>query len=92
MSKISDVIDFRRDLYFDGAVQISWYESDPERRDQAASNFVFHGPAYHGVAETDIDKADDFSLIDTASFTKEILDFLDPKSDKNFPLALSIAG
>ena len=35
MKKLSDIVDFRRDLFFDGAVQISWFETDPVRRDKA---------------------------------------------------------
>lgn len=90
--KLSDVIEFRKDLFFEGAVQISWFESDPKRRNLAASHFVFHGPDYHGVSDADIEKDEAFSLIDTASFTKEIITYLDPNSDNYIPLSLAIAG
>ncbi len=92
MPKLADIVDFRRDLFFDGAVQISWFETDPEKRDLCASHFVFHGPTYHGVAESDIDKVEDFPLTDTASFASEIISRLDPNSDNNYPVALAIAG
>jgi len=92
MPKISDIISFKRDLFFGGAVQISWFETDPERRDQAASNFVFHGPEYHGVSEEDIESPTAFSLVDTVRFTGEILNALDPETENKNPFALSIAG
>lgn len=47
------LIHVERDLFFDGAVQIGWFETDSERRDHAAANFVFHGPQYHGLAVDD---------------------------------------
>lgn len=37
MKKLSEIVDLRRDLFFDGAVQISWFETDPQRPDQAAA-------------------------------------------------------
>ncbi|MCP4405638.1 MAG: hypothetical protein GY801_51085 [bacterium] len=46
MKKIADIVDFRRDLFFDGAVQIGWFETDSARRDLAASHFVFHDPQH----------------------------------------------
>ena len=54
MTTVAEVIEFRRDLFFDGAVQIGWFENDLVRRDKAAANFVFHGPEYHGVVADDI--------------------------------------
>ncbi|RLC20991.1 MAG: hypothetical protein DRI57_03445 [Deltaproteobacteria bacterium] len=92
MPKISDIISFKRDLFFGGAVQISWFETDPERRDQAASNFVFHGPEYHGVSEEDIESPTAFPLVDTVRFTGEILNALNPETENKNPFALSIAG
>lgn len=68
MKKLSDIIDFRRDLFFDGAVQIGWFETDPERRDKAAANFVVHGPQYHGVSEDDLRDAGGFPLIEPIRF------------------------
>lgn len=45
---LSDIIRFRRDLLFQGAVQVGWLETDPELAKKAAEHFVFHGPQYHG--------------------------------------------
>lgn len=53
MKKIADIVDFRRDVFFDGAAHIGWFESDADRRDLAASHFVSHGPQYHGVSDDD---------------------------------------
>lgn len=85
MKKLSDIVDFRRDLFFDGAVQISWFETDPVRRDKAAANFVFHGPQYHGVSEKDLPDAGGFPLTDMVRFTYELLNALDVQTDATFP-------
>ncbi len=92
MKKIAEIVGFRRDLFFDGAVQIGWFETDSERRDQAASNFVFHGPQYHGVAQEDLRDAGGFPLIDTVRFTEHLLNALDPQQGTSFPFALAISG
>lgn len=92
MPKLSDIISFRRDLFFDGAVQIKWFETDPERRDKAAANFVFHGADYHGVSKEDSEHSDSFSLTDTVSFVNEIIHSLNPETENKIPFALSIAG
>ena len=92
MKKVADIVDFRRDLFFDGAVQIGWFETDAQRRDLAASHFVFHGPQYHGVSEQDLRGAGGFQLTDTAQFTHNLLNALDPQHDSSLPFALAIAG
>ncbi|MFP4310010.1 MAG: hypothetical protein ACLFQQ_22590, partial [Desulfococcaceae bacterium] len=92
MTTLKDVVGFRRDLYFGGAVQIDWFETDEQKRDRAASNFVFHGPEYFGVTEEDKEGAKAYSLIDTVSLTSELLDSLEPGATDAFPIALAIAG
>ncbi|MCP4404518.1 MAG: hypothetical protein GY801_45355 [bacterium] len=92
MKKIADLVDFRRDLFFDGAVQIGWFETDSARRDLAASHFVFHGPQYHGVSEQDLRDTGGFQLTDTAQFTHKLLDALDPQHDSSLPFALAITS
>lgn len=92
MKKIADLVGFKRDLFFDGAVQIGWFETDSERRDQAAANFVFHGPQYHGVAPEDLRDTGGFPLIDTVRFTEHLLNALDPQHGTSFPFALAISG
>lgn len=46
--KIGDIISFRKDLYFEGAVQADWFYS-PAKSTKVAENFVFHGKDYFGV-------------------------------------------
>ncbi len=92
MTVVSEVVEFRHDLFFDGAVQIGWFENDIARRDKAASNFVFHGPEYHGVAANDISEAQGYRLTDTVSFTGSIVDTFDVETNQEHPISLAIAG
>lgn len=48
--KFGELLEFRKDLYFEGAVQIDWFY-DPLRAAKVAENFVFHGKDYFGVEE-----------------------------------------
>jgi hypothetical protein len=90
--KLSEYVSFRNDLFFGGAVQISWFETDAKKRDLAATNFVFHGPEYHGVTLEDIGSITDYSLIDTVRFTRDVFKALDSGSSWEPPIALAIAG
>ena len=90
--KISDLVFFRRDLLFQGAVQIGWFETDHSQSENAAKHFVFHGPDYHGVSEMNIDDAEDQRLIDTASFTLDILEHIKEGGLKDEPFEIAIAG
>jgi len=92
MTTVSEVVEFRRDLFFDGAVQISWFENDLARRDKAASNFVFHGPEYHGVTANDISESREYNLTDTVSFAGSIVDTFDVETNQEHPISLAIAG
>ena len=47
--RLADTVRFRKDLLFDGAVQLGWFEEDRELASKAAEHYVFHGPTYHGV-------------------------------------------
>ena len=40
--KFGELLEFRKDLYFEGAVQIDWFY-DQSRAAKVAENFVFHG-------------------------------------------------
>ena len=91
MTTIAEVVEFRRDLFFDGAVQIGWFENDFARRDKAASNFVFHGPEYHGVASDDITESRGYSYTDTVSFTGSIVEALTGRTNQEYPISLAIA-
>lgn len=46
--KLQDVVRFRKDLLFDGAVQVGWFDDNPSLASRAAEHFVFHGPSYRG--------------------------------------------
>ncbi len=93
--RIGELIQFESELFFEGAVQLRWLDAQPERAKQAASNFVFHGPRYHGVDSTNLDvSVRDYPLIDTASFVKNLISLLsnsDSLDEKN-SLWLAVAG
>ncbi|ULM96192.1 hypothetical protein L8956_20635 [Peribacillus frigoritolerans] len=65
--KIKDILRFKKELYFNGAVQVDWYYRK-EKQVDIAESFVFHGPEYFGVSEEDITYKS-HKLVDTASFT-----------------------
>lgn len=48
--RYGELLEFRKDLYFEGAVQIDWFY-DQNRAAKVAENFVFHGKDYFGVEE-----------------------------------------
>ena len=62
--RLGDIIAFRKDLYFEGAVQADWFY-DREKAALVAENFVFHGKNYFGVEA----KKDS---IDTVGFVKAL--------------------
>ena len=88
--KVSDIVRFRGDRLFNGAVNIDWYLSDPDKALQAARAFVFHGPNYHGVLQDEVGFDHGHYLIDTASITKSILRRAYGLED--VPFTLAIAG
>ena len=88
--RLDEVISFRKDLLFHGAVQLGWFERAKALSDKAASNFIFHGPNYHGVCEDDFIESG-LQLVDTASLTKEITDRL-IVGNTNEPFTIGIAG
>lgn len=92
MAQLKDAIGFRHDLFFGGAVQIDWFETDPQKRDLASANFVFHGPEYFGVTDEDKEGAKSYALIDTVSLTSELLAAMTPGRNDRFPITLAIAG
>ena len=79
--KLGNVIEFRKDLYFDGAVQADWFY-DQKKAAKVAENFVFHGKDYFGADE----KKDS---IDTISLVMELAGKIG-KSGSN-PRSLAIA-
>lgn len=87
---LKDVIRFRGDRLFDGAVNLSWFWDDIEKSHKAAESFVFHGPQYHGVQQSDIGISHGHQLQDTATFTKNIVNAC--YGDQDQPFTLAIAG
>ena len=46
--ELGKILEFRKDLYFEGAVQADWFYSK-EKAAKVAENFVFHGKQYFGA-------------------------------------------
>lgn len=75
--KIGSVIKFHDELFFDGAVQLSWLQKKPEQAAKAASAFVFHGPRYHGIDHSSASElSQGYRLKDTATFVDNLVDSL----------------
>ena len=82
--RFGDLLEFRKDIFFDGAVQIDWFYN----RDKAtlvAKNFVFHGSEYNGAGG-----GRESNLKDTVSFVQEISEKVNNEFNNN-PLSLAIA-
>ncbi|MDA3902096.1 MAG: hypothetical protein PF441_01460 [Desulfuromusa sp.] len=92
---IGDLVGFKKELFFEGAVQLRWAQENPERAKVASENFVFHGPRYHGVSEND-DKgvSRSYKLTDTATFIHDLINSLclSPDTLNINPLLLAVAG
>jgi len=88
--KLSDVISFRGDRLFNGAVNINWFGSDEPKAEIASEAFVFHGPKYHGVRQQDVGTQHGHNLIDTASFARSVVRRCYGLED--YPFTLAIAG
>ena len=89
---LQNIVAFRREQLFEGAVQISWFYHDDARAKQAAASFVFHGPSYHGVTQQDLDAARDHRLTDTSTFTRDLLRSFAQSATRENPFTLAIAG
>lgn len=87
--KISQIISFSKESFFNGAVQTEWFYDD-SKIGAIAESYVFHGPKYYGVSDADV-AAGGHRLIDTASFAKNLADKLyTVKPDSSF--VMTIAG
>jgi hypothetical protein len=89
---LQDVVKFRGDRLFHGAVNIDWFLSDEEKRRKASEAFVFHGPKYHGVSQDDVGHAHGHRLIDTASFAQQVIRRCCGLNDQPFTLAIAGYG
>lgn len=80
--KLGEILEFKRELYFEGAVQADWFY-DREKSVRVAENFVFHGSDYFG--------GEDYQrkTIDTINLVKELAGKLE--DEQSNPLSLAIA-
>lgn len=85
--KFSEIVSFRKDLFFDGAVQIDWF-LQPEKGRKVAENYVFHGSEYYGVSEENSGR----SLTDTIRFTHDICQKAAEDEQRINPLTLAVSG
>jgi hypothetical protein len=92
LHQLSDIVTFRGDRLFNGAVNIEWFGSDPDKAKLACEAFVFHGPEYHGVSQKDIGDSHGHKLIDTANFTRSIIRRCYGLEDQPFTLAIAGYG
>lgn len=90
--RLKDVIKFRGDRLFNGAVNIDWYSTDEVRTKTAAEAFIFHGPQYHGVTQADVDTSHGYPLQDTASFSRSVVRRCYGIEDQPFTLAIAGYG
>jgi len=90
--KLRDIVQFRGDRLFDGAVNIDWLGGDENRAQAAARAFVFHGPAYHGVSQSDIGDSHGHRLQDTATFARSIVRRCYGAEEQSFTLAIAGYG
>ncbi|MFI4963362.1 MAG: hypothetical protein ACHP6H_05855, partial [Legionellales bacterium] len=91
-TKLSDIIRFRGDRLFNGAVNINWFGADEPKAKIASEAFVFHGPKYHGVQQKDVGTQHGHNLIDTASFTRSVIRRCYGFEDQPFTLAIAGYG
>lgn len=83
--ELGNILEFRRDLYFEGAVQADWFYSK-EKAAKVAENFVFHGKKYFGTEEQETGSK---KRIDTISLVEELLEKM--SDDHTNALTLAIA-
>ncbi|MCX7020203.1 MAG: hypothetical protein NTY46_14695 [Candidatus Sumerlaeota bacterium] len=92
MAKLRDLVQFRGERLFNGAVSIDWFGSDEEKTEQACKAFVFHGPEYHGVKQSDVGAEHGHQLKDTATFTRSIVRRCAGIEEQPFTLAIAGYG
>lgn len=86
--RFDEILSFRSDLYFEGAVQADWFYN-PSQSKKVSESFVFHGPQNHAVTTEEVGYR---NLIDTASFAQKIVEKLDDSGEHDNPFTLAIAG
>ncbi len=91
-NQLCDIVTFRGDRLFNGAVNIEWFGNDPDKAKFACESFVFHGPKYHGVSQKDVGDSHGHKLIDTANFTRAIIRRCYGLEEQPFTLAIAGYG
>lgn len=89
-TSLADIVQFRDDKLFQGAVDISWFYRDRDKAREAASAFVFHGPRYHCVQQQE--GYHEHRLTDTATFALSILNQACGKGTQPFKMAVAGYG
>jgi len=93
MSQIlKDIVYYRGDQLFNGAVDLSWFLNNMQKNHEAAEAFVFHGPQYHGVTQADIGIGHGHQLQDTVTFTNSVVKRCYGEEDQPFTLAIAGYG
>ena len=85
--ELGKILGFRRDLYFEGAVQADWFYSQ-EKAAKVAENFVFHGKQYFGVEDQGAGK----KRIDTISLVEELTEKMSDDHANALTLAIADYG
>ncbi len=88
--RIRDIVEFDKKRYFGGAVQANWFY-DEDKALAIADTYVFHGPQYHGVEETESQDRR-YKLYDTASYAKKLITMVDDPNRNNFCLTIASYG
>ncbi len=87
---LGEIIRFRDDKLFQGAVDVSWFYRDRDKAREAAATFVFHGPRYHGVRQQE--GYHEHRLTDTATFACSIVNQACGKGEQPFKMAVAGYG
>jgi hypothetical protein len=90
--RLDDIVRFRGDRLFNGAVSISWFGTDDVKSKAASQAFVFHGPMYHGVQQEDIGSGHGHRLMDTATLARAMVRRCYGLEDYSFTLAIAGYG
>lgn len=86
--ELGNILEFRRDLYFEGTVQADWFYSK-EKAAKVAENFVFHGKKYFGAEEQETGSK---KRIDTISLVEELLEKMSDGHANALTLAIADYG
>lgn len=89
---LHEIVEFRGDRLFNGAVSIDWFDTDAARTRAASDAFVFHGPEYHGVSQADVGTTHGHRLQDTATFARAVIRRSYGQEDQPFTLAIAGYG